>query len=412
MNRYNKATFFICLLFTHIAFSQNKLELEKQKKEIQEQINFTSNLLKTIGKDKKKSVSYLKILNRQIEQKEQYVISLNAEISQLNKDLNLAKQDTIELNNKIKLREIDLEKSRSDYAKMIYAAFKYTQHSNKILFIVSSENINQAYKRILYLKQFALYRKKQSNKIEKIKTDLKNQKSELITLTNKLEDQFIDKQKLLTIQKEELESISMDKQQKNNVLENLTSSELKIKKQLQDQKKRIDELNTRIKQMIEEEIAKASKISSEYEETPEILALSQEFSKNKGRLPWPVEKGVIISRYGVQKHPIFNNVQTFNNGINIATNPGSIVRSVFEGVVSRIFFIKGKGKAILINHGEYFTVYSGIQEVSVKSGDKIFAKQMLGTVLTNEEENQTEIHFEIWKGYEKNDPSDWLYNAY
>ena len=104
--------------------------------------------------------------------------------------------------------------------------------------------------------------------------------------------------------------------------------------------------------------------------------------------------------------------RTFNNGINIATNPGSIVRSVFEGVVSRIFFIKGKGKAILINHGEYFTVYSGIQKVSVKSGDKIFAKQMLGTALTNEEENQTEIHFEIWKGYEKNDPSDWLYNAY
>lgn len=411
MSKYNKAVLTF-LLFTQIMFAQSKLELEEQKKEIQEQINFTSNLLKTIGKDKKKSLSYLKILNKQIEQKEQYVVSLNAVISQLNKDLNLAKQDTIELNNKIKLKEIDLEKSRSDYAKMIYAAFKYSHHSNKILFIVSSENINQAYKRILYLKQFALYRKKQSNKIEKFKLDLKSQKSELIILTNKLKDQFVEKQKLLTTQKKELESISIDKQQKNNVLESLTKSELKIKKKLQVQKKKIDELNTRIKQIIEEEIAKASKKSSEYKSTPEILALSQEFSKNKGSLPWPVEKGIIISRYGVQKHPIFNNVKTYNNGINIATKPGSIVRSVFEGVVSRIFFIKGKGKGILINHGEYFTVYSGIQEVSVKSGDKIFSKQMLGTVLTNEEENQTEIHFEIWKGYEKKDPSDWLYKAY
>ena len=134
--------------------------------------------------------------------------------------------------------------------------------------------------------------------------------------------------------------------------------------------------------------------------------------ENKGKLPWPLENGVIISKYGKQKHVVFSEVETFNNGVDIATDKNTEVRVVFDGIVSRIFFIKGEGKAILINHGEYFSVYSGLKEVIVKAGEKLLSKEKIGVVLTHEEERKTELHFEIWKGYEKQDPSNWLYKAY
>ena len=133
---------------------------------------------------------------------------------------------------------------------------------------------------------------------------------------------------------------------------------------------------------------------------------------NKGRLPWPLEKGIIVGRYGTQKHVVFSGVETFNNGVDIATDPNSIVRVIFDGTVSRIFFIKGEGKAVLINHGEYFSVYSGLKEVSVKTGDKLLSNEKIGIVVTQEQENKTELHFEIWKGYDKHDPSNWLFKAY
>ena len=128
-------------------------------------------------------------------------------------------------------------------------------------------------------------------------------------------------------------------------------------------------------------------------------------------MPWPLLKGLIIGRYGKQQHVVFAGVETFNNGVDIATDKNADVRCVFDGTVSRIFFIKGEGKAILINHGEYFSVYSGLKEVKVKVGEKLLSKEKIGVVLTHEEENKTELHFEIWKGYEKQDPSKWLYNA-
>ena len=178
------------------------------------------------------------------------------------------------------------------------------------------------------------------------------------------------------------------------------------------------ELDDRIRKIIEEEIksardrAKKSSKDDSFGLTPEALALSSEFASNKGKLPWPLEKGVIIAKYGKQKHTVFSAIETFNNGVDIATDQNSIVRVIFDGTVSRIFFIKGEGKAVLINHGEYFSVYSGLKEVSVKTGEKLLSKEKIGVVDTNKKENKTELHFEIWKGYDKHDPSNWLYKAY
>ena len=223
----------------------------------------------------------------------------------------------------------------------------------------------------------------------------------------------------MSAKKNELTIISDTKQEKQELINKLSKSEIVFKKQLQDKQKRAKKLDDQIRKIIEEEIRKArEKVKKKngnddsYNLTPEALALSSEFNSNKGKLPWPLEKGVIVQRYGKQKHAVFAGIETFNNGIDIATDKKAIVRAVFDGTISRIFFIKGEGKAILMNHGEYFSVYSGLTEVSVKVGEKLLAKEKIGIVFTQEVEEKSELHFEIWKGYDKYDPSKWLYKAY
>ena len=197
----------------------------------------------------------------------------------------------------------------------------------------------------------------------------------------------------------------------------MPTSEKKFKAKLKEKQEKAGELDDKIRKIIEEEIKNSRALSRNNESagyvlTPEAQLLSKEFVKNKGRLPWPLEKGLIVSLYGKQAHPIFTDVETFNNGIDIATNKGTEVRAVFDGEVSRIFFIKGEGKAVLVSHGDYFSVYSGLKDVVVKRGQKINSKEKIGVIMTNEEDDKTELHFEIWKGYEKQDPSIWLFTAY
>ena len=170
-----------------------------------------------------------------------------------------------------------------------------------------------------------------------------------------------------------------------------------------------------MRKITEEEIRKArlkeNNNKKGYALTPEAKALSDNFLENKGGLPWPLDKGIIVQVFGKQQHPVFKNIETHNNGIDIATDKGAKVRTVFDGNVSRIFLIKGEGKVILINHGEYFSVYSGLKEVSVQMGEKVFAKQEIGVVVTDESKEKTHLHFEIWKNYDKQNPSHWLYKA-
>ncbi|MBT5698902.1 MAG: peptidoglycan DD-metalloendopeptidase family protein, partial [Flavobacteriales bacterium] len=170
-----------------------------------------------------------------------------------------------------------------------------------------------------------------------------------------------------------------------------------------------------IKKIIEEEIrksrAEAEKNNSGSPLTPEDLELSSNFTSNKGRLPWPLEKGIIVSSFGIQKNKAISGVETKNNGIDFSTDPGQNCRVIFDGKISRIFFIKGKGKAVLVNHGNYFTVYSGLENIVVKSGDKVISKQKIGTIITSETTKETQLHFEIWKGKETQNPVKWLYKA-
>ena len=419
MLRRSKHTFiFFTFLLSFSAFSQIKEDLEKRKLDIEEEINYTSNLLDKTKANKDKSLSYLKVLAKQIQNQERLLQTLNIEISLLSKQIQKTAQFIIKTEHSIKTEQKNLELLKSEYAKMIYACFKKKGNRNDLMFIISAEDFNQAYKRIVYLKQYTSFRKNQAEKITESQRELEGKKDTLKLKKDQLTSESASKKELINAEKNELEIVNSAKDEKQALVKKLSKSEGLFKKQLQDKQKRAKNLDDEIRKIIEEEIrrareeAKKKNGNDSYSLTPEALALSSEFNTNKGKLPWPLEKGVIVQRYGKQKHAVFAGIETFNNGIDIATDKKAIVRAVFDGTISRIFFIKGEGKAILMNHGEYFSVYSGLTEVSVKVGDKLLAKEKIGIVFTQEAEEKTELHFEIWKGYDKHDPSKWLYKAY
>ena len=405
-----------CLIFLHTAlYAQNKDELKLQKEKLIDEINYTTNLLNNIKSSKVKSLNYLNVLATQIKKREQFLSALDAEFILLNSKIRTTELSIKETLNEIKEEEIFLTNLKAEYSKMIYASFKQKGSRNDIIFIISASDFNQAYKRILYLKQYASFRKSQSEKITESKNRLQSKNIVLSLKKDNYIKESLSKKDLVKRKIKELESINLSKSEKQDLVKSLNKSEKVYKNKINDKQKKTKKIDDKIRKIIEEEISKLKVDDSEkniYGLTPESIALSREFSNNKGKLPWPLEKGVIISSYGKQKHSVFAGVETFNNGIDIATDPNSQVRVVFDGIVSRIFFIKGEGKAVLVNHGEFYSVYSGLADVSVKAGQKVVSKEKIGVVSTNKDENKTQLHFEIWKGYEKADPASWLYNAY
>ena len=409
----NKSILIFVVCFVSITLAaQTKGELKKQKLKLEKEIDYTRQLLSKTKSNKTKSLNYLKTLGAQIINKKQLLQTLNIEISLLNKKAKKTEIYISEVESSIINDSIQIRKLKKEYAKMIYAANKKKGDKNNMIFIVSSSDFNQAYKRILYLKQYSQHRKNQAKKIQESQSQLITKKEELAHQKEKLNQEVVKKEQLLASKNEEFISLNNIKKEKQELLKKLSKSERYFKTEIQKKQTKSKEVDEKIRRIIEEEILKSRKINNNEELTPEGLALSSEFSRNKGRLPWPLEKGVIIGRYGKQKHVVFGDVETFNNGIDIATDKNAEARTVFDGTVSRIFFIKGEGKAVLINHGEYFSVYSGLKDVIVKTGEKLLAKEKIGVVLTHEEEDKTELHFEIWKGYNKQDPSKWIYKAY
>ena len=410
--RLNRKLLIVGLVFcvTDIK-AQTKEGLKKQKIELEEEIRYTQELLDNINSKKTKSLNYLKVLDGQIKNKSELLIALNIEIKLLNKQIKKTERSITKIQREIISKERMLKKLKEEYSQMIYAAFKKKGKKNDVAFIVSANDFYQAYKRVLYLKQYSEFRKKQGIKIGETQNQLVEKKEMLAKKQDILVKEYSLKTVLVDSKQEELESININKSEKENLVEEFVNSARLFKKQIQDKKKKSKKLDDKIRKIIEEEIAKTKRKGDNENLTPEALALSSEFNKNRGRLPWPLDKGIIVGLYGKQNHPVFAGVEIFNNGIEIATERNTDVRAVFDGTVSRIFFVKGEGKAVLINHGEYFSVYSGLKEVTAKAGEKVFSKEKIGVVLTHEQENKTELHFEIWKGYEKENPTNWLYNA-
>ncbi len=407
--------FIVIIIVPIFCFSQNKDQLKKQKKAIENEISYTTSLLEKTKENKQASLQYISYLNKKISSQERLIQISNIELSLIKKQINKLENQILFTEQQIDKKGKEILALKNEYGKMLYSLQKNKNDRNSLMFIMSSETFNQAYKRVLYLREYSRMRKAQTLQIIKSQDSLSASSERLILQKQLISEKKTESIDLISSKRNNLNKILESKQEKDSKVAKLQKSEKIFLRKIKDQQKQARLIEEKIKRIIEEEIRLArEKLKTENNSislTPEAQLLSDQFSANKGNMPWPLEQGLIVSYFGKQKHHVFGNVETFNNGINIATNENAIIRSVFNGKVSRIFFIKGEGKAVLINHGEYFTVYSGLKTVSVKLGDEVLTKEQIGTVLTDNSEKKTELHFEIWQGYDKLNPSLWLYEA-
>ncbi|MFN3939367.1 MAG: murein hydrolase activator EnvC family protein, partial [Chitinophagales bacterium] len=298
-------------------------------------------------------------------------------------------------------------------------------------FVIASGSVNEAINQVQYVKEFSAFRKQQAAAIKAVQAALE-------VKVGMLERDKTEKQQLLAKEREQKQKLDREKNEKDKSVKNLQKEEKKINDQIKQKKKDADALNKKIQSIIAEEIRKekeraaaeaAKKTSAEKTTgtaaktetpaektagksapglTPEMALVSKNFEGNKGRLPWPVERGTITGKYGTHPHPVLKNVSIENNGIDISTTDGAAVRSLFEGEVLNVIFNPSFQKGVIIKHGEYYTVYTNLASVNVEPGTKVSAKQKIGTVYTNAEEGKTEVHLELWKGTTILDPSLWI----
>lgn len=384
---------------------KTRAQLEKEKTDIQKRLAEFDQILKRTAETKKSSIGQLNAVNKQLQTRISYINTLSREVSLLNTEIK-------ETENAIGALEKDLENLKEEYSGMIYTSSKLNSGLTMTAFIFSSTTFKQFYMRLKYLKQYSDARKKQ--------VELINQKTEELAHQRKtLEEKKSEKQHVLNQEQQQKQQLDQAKKEQQGIVNDLSKQEQDLMKKIAAAKKQQENLNSMIKRIIEEEIrlaeAEARKKNSTADRssgssiplTPEAAALSSSFAGNRGKLPWPVESGFVSKRFGTHPHPTLKGISEDNDGIDIQTKPNSEVRSVFDGEVTKIFTVPGYGGTIVVKHGEYYTMYSKLKVISVKSGEKVKAKQVLGQVYTNKD-GVAEVHFETWKGLQPMDPSIWL----
>jgi len=403
---------FILLICNYgLSFGQDRKEdLQKTKKQLEQEIIYTSKLLEQTQKSRQTSVNKVILINRQIEKRESLIETMNAEIDQIRKEIELQTERVQKLTG-------ELQKMKDEYATMIYFAYKNMNIYNRIMFIFAAEDFNQAFNRLRYYQQYGYYRRTQAEIIRQAQNEL-SQKIRLLEETKN--------QKAILAQTKEREKNQLisEKETKGKAIQDLNKKERQLLATLKEKQEAAKKLQKEIERIIAEEI-KAAEIRARNEAkaankpkpvavenkimlTPVEMELSNSFSANKGKLPWPSERGIITGFYGEHPHPVLKYVKVKNNGIDIATEEGANVRSVFSGKVSRVMSFPNMNKVVIIRHGEYLTVYSNLDEVNVSDGQEISTKQTIGKVHTSPDDSKTEYHFEIWLGKTIQNPQEWL----
>jgi murein DD-endopeptidase MepM/ murein hydrolase activator NlpD len=384
---------FISFFVSFYTMGQSLDELSKEKEKTAKEIIYTNKLLRDAGKNAEASLSHLILIRRQLKLQKKLIEEINSEIKLIN--ISIADNTLI-----VSLINSDLEIIKENYASMIRYAGRNSSIDNKLLFILSSEDFNQAYKRFIYLKQYSDYRRKQIVLISSLKGLLYKKNEDL-------ESRKKEKRYLLVAKRKETEELLNQKSSQNTYYAELQSQQRKLKAKLNKQLKIERKLQQEIEKVIALEKNKGKK--TDYELTPEELMLSDDFSKNKGTFPWPVKHGVITAKYGEHPHPVLKHVKVRNNGIDITTNQREKARTVFRGEVTRVVAIPGGNMAVIIRHGNYLTVYSNLSAVYVKVGQVVNTLQEIGAIFTDSKSaNETILKFQLWNENKKENPENWL----
>ena len=402
--------FMFLLPFSGIA--QTKASLEQKKKKLEHEIRETNKLIEATKKDKTLSLSQLTILNKKIKDRQELIKVYNSEITLLNKSI---KNNDKEISN----LQQDMKMLKETYAHVIRKAYINRGKHVPIIYIFASKDFNQAFRRLRYLQSYNEFRRKQAIEIQNIQDTLNKKIVELRT-------DLDSKRVLLNNEQTQQNELGKEKTEKETAVKTLSKKENQLKKELDKKRANAKKLDAEIARVIEAEIRKereraaasAAKSAAAKGEkapdanvmkvSPETKLVSDKFESNKGRLPWPVDKGVITEQFGEHRHPVMANIVINNNGINIATTKGAPVKAIFEGEVAAVFTVPGGNKAVIVRHGEYLSVYSNLGDIAVKQGDKVKVGQVLGSVHTDEDDNKTEAHLEIWKDKTKLNPEVWI----
>jgi len=388
----------IVLLCSNSIFSQNnRKQLEKQKEAIQKELKEINALLFKNKKQKASTFTDIENINYKIQRKQEVIKLTNRQINLLNIELEKNKNQQVDLSKRLK-------EVKAAYKEMILRSYKSKSGKNKLMFVLSSESFFQAFKRTQYIKQYAAFRRNQADKIVTISDELKLINDELIE-RKKL------KETLLTNNRLTQKSLEKEKNQANEIAFKLKSQEKKYKKNILAKQKESLKIDKQIDKLIREAIAASNKTktkSNSFNLTPEAIALAKNFELNKGKLPWPVSRGVVIQRFGTQPHPVVKTAKIKSNGIVIATEKSAKVKTVFKGQVLSVLKFRGSNPTILIQHGNYITAYKNLSKVFVSKGDVLESGQAIGEVFTNKTNSQSTIQFSIFKKTTPLNPLFWI----
>jgi len=323
-----------------------------------------------------------------------------------NQQINLLNQEIVSNSESLEKLESDLFEVKEAYKEMILKSFKSKSGKNRLMFILSSETFFQALKRTQYIKQYSIFRKNQAKKIELISQQLKEIKKELLYKRDV-------KKGLLTKNRATQKTLELEKKEANNIAYKLRNQEKKYKRNILAKQKESQKIDKEINKLIREAIArsnksKSNKNSKSFTLTPEAKALAKKFESNKGKLPWPVSRGVVIQRFGTQPHPVVKTAKIKSNGIIIATEKSQKVKTIFEGSVLSVLQFRGSNPTVLIQHGNYITAYKNLSKVFVNKGDKVDSNQYIGEVFTNSSTGKSSIQFSVFQKTTPLDPLSWI----
>lgn len=387
----------ICLVFSAHA-QKTKTQLQKEKQQNLQKIKEVEKILTETTAKKKNTLGELTALNQRIHEQEKLIGSIKEEINFLSQEIN-------DNNGFITALESDLKKLKSEYAAMLFAAQKANNSATRLTFLFSASSFEQLVMRMRYMQQYSEKRKVQAAAILAVQDELQGQ-------VRKIETKKSEKNKLLSEEVSENTNMTGLKKKQNTLVRSLEKEEKSLKRDLEETKKALVVLDKKINDIIKEEMERAAREAKAKTKTSTntaaTAALSTSFEENKKKFPWPVS-GFISLGFGRQKHPLLKGIYVENNGVNIQTAENEKVKSIFQGEVRAVAFIPPLGNSVIITHGDYFTVYSGLKEVYVKKGQKVAVSEEIGLVLSNSE-GISELRFQIRKNTTPLDPQLWLRN--
>ncbi|MDX9902669.1 MAG: peptidoglycan DD-metalloendopeptidase family protein [Bacteroidales bacterium] len=372
-------------------YGQSRAELEEMRKKNLEEIEYVDRLLKSTATEKSENLNELRVIGKKLDLREKLINEYGQEISLLEYRISLNRTAG-------EMLDEDLGNLKKDYARSIVSAYKATKGTPAVAFILSSADFNQGYKRLKYIQQVARYRRKETETIETIYLELRKTQERLESDRKNVRD-------LKVREERQKKMLGNEKSRKERLVSTLGKKEAQLRQDLANKKRIAKQIEQEIARLIEEE----RKRSAERPMSNEMKVIGESFGENRGRLPWPVDRGLVTSHFGLQPHPVLKNVTEDNIGIEITSSGETKAKAVFKGEVVRVFAISGANMAVIIRHGNYLTVYQNIVNVKVKAGDSVATGEVLGDVFSDSRDGgKSVIKFMIYEEKKKLDPERWL----